>query len=339
MKEKIHNILTDFSKKLSEIKNLQELEDTKRDFLGKKGIISGLFQELKKSTSEQRATLGGQINLLRNEITEKLESQLAKLEKIQLATQAQKEWIDISLDIKEDTGSLHPLSILQYELEDIFTAMGFCVLDGNHIETEFYNFEALNIPKHHPSRDLQDTYYFSKKHLLRTQTSPLQIRAMESQKPPIRIIAPGKVFRAETRDASHENCFHQLEGMLIDKGISVAHLIYFMKIMLSKVFKKEVKVRLRPGYFPFVEPGFELDMSCQICAQKGCKMCKRTGWVEMIGCGMVHPKVLQTGGIDSKLYSGFAFGLGLDRLCIMRHKIDDIRHFHSANIKFIKQFA
>lgn len=339
MKEKIQEILVRFSQELAKIEKAQDLEKIKGQFLGKKGEVSGLFQALKTIAGDQRASMGEQINLLRNEITEKLDQVFTKLETEQLAKQAQEEWVDISLDIKQDTGALHPLSTLQYELEDIFSAMGFSILDGNHIETDFYNFEALNIPEHHPSRDLQDTYYISQKYLLRTQTSPLQIRAMETQKPPIRIIAPGKVFRAETRDASHENCFHQLEGMVVDKGISVAHLIYFMEVMLSQVFEKKLKVRLRPGYFPFVEPGFELDMSCQICSGKGCKMCKKTGWIEMIGCGMVHPKVLQVGGIDHNIYSGFAFGVGLDRLCIMKHKIDDIRHFHSGNIKFIKQFV
>lgn len=339
MKEKIQEILTNFQNELVKIGKISDIECIKGQYLGKNGVVSTLFQELKELPKEQRATLGKELNVLRSELTNKLEIQTKELENTQLTKQAQKEWVDISLDIKQNVGALHPISALQYELEDIFSAMGFLVLDGNHIETDFYNFEALNIPSNHPSRDLQDTYYFSQKYLLRTQTSPLQIRGMEKQSPPIRIIAPGKVFRAETRDASHENCFHQLEGMVIDKEISVAHLVYFMEVMLQKVFEKRVKVRLRPGYFPFVEPGFELDMSCQICDGDGCKMCKKSGWVEMIGCGMVHSKVLQVGGINSEVYSGFAFGLGLDRLCIMKHKIDDIRHFHSGDIHFIKQFV
>ena len=339
MQEKIQEILTNFQTKLVRAKKIQDIEETKGQYLGKNGVVNNLFQELKKIPKEKRASIGEKLNLLRNELIQKLATQIEKLENIELTKQAQEEWIDISVDIKQNTGALHPLSALQYELEDIFSAMGFLVLDGNHIETDFYNFEALNIPSNHPSRDLQDTYYFTEKYLLRTQTSPLQIRGMEKQKPPIRIIAPGKVFRAETRDASHENCFHQLEGMVVDKGISVAHLVYFMEVMLGKIFEKKTKVRLRPGYFPFVEPGFELDISCQICNGDGCKMCKKSGWIEMIGCGMVHPKVLKVGGIDTKIYSGFAFGVGLDRLCIMKHKIEDIRLFHSGNISFIKQFV
>ena len=339
MNKKIDKILADFTKQLTQVQNTQELINIKSQYLGKKGAVALLFQELKSASSKEKMSFGEQINQLRETLVKKLTSKVAAIEKIKLNQQIDKEWIDISLDLKQDTGALHPLSSLQYDLEDIFTSMGFVVLDGNHIETEFYNFEALNIPHNHPARDLQDTYYFDTNYLLRTQTSPLQIRGMEKQTPPIRMIAPGKVFRAETRDSSHENCFHQLEGMVIDKGISVAHMVYFMEIILEEIFEKSVQVRLRPGYFPFVEPGFELDMSCQICDGKGCKMCKKTGWVEMVGCGMIHPKVLQVGGIDKNIYSGFAFGLGLDRLCIMKHKISDIRYFHSGNIKFIKKFV
>ncbi len=344
MKEKIEKLKVEFQNSLKKITSLKDLEILKNRFFAKKGVIVSFYQDLKTIPNEQKAAFGKKINELRETLETLLTEKQQQLTYKQLQSQVEKEWIDISLDLKKDSGALHPISKIQYELEDIFTAMGFSVLDGPHIETNFYNFEALNIPKNHPSRDLQDTYYFDENYLLRTQTSPIQIRGMElfakaGKKPPIRIIGPGKVFRAETRDASHENCFHQLEGIVVDKNITVRNLIYFMEVMLAEIFYNPVKVRLRPGYFPFVEPGFELDMSCQICSGDGCKMCKKTGWVEMIGCGMVHPKVLEVGKIDPKIYSGFAFGLGIDRLCIMKHKINDIRYFHSGDLKFYRQFV
>ena len=326
MKKKINALKTEFQELLKKTSSLKDLESLKNRFLAKKGVIFSLYQELKKLADDEKATFGKTVNELREVLEKSLSEKQQQLADKKLGEQVEKEWIDISLDLKKDSGALHPISKIQYDLEDLFTAMGFSILDGPHIETNYYNFEALNIPKTHPSRDLQDTYYFDENYLLRTQTSPIQIRGMElfakaGKTPPTRIIGPGKVFRAETRDASHENCFHQLEGIVIDKNITVKHLIYFMETMLAEIFYNSVKVRLRPGYFPFVEPGFELDMSCQICSGDGCKMCKQTGWVEMIGCGMVHPKVLAAGKIDSKIYSGFAFGLGIDRLCIMKHKI------------------
>ena len=344
MKEKIEKLKTEFQELLEKTESLQDLESLKNQFLAKKGIIVSLYQELKSIADNEKAAFGKAVNELREVLEKSLLARQQQLTYKNLSEQVEKEWLDISLDLKKNSGALHPISKIQYELEDFFTAMGFSILDGPHIETNYYNFEALNIPKNHPSRDLQDTYYFDENYLLRTQTSPIQIRGMElfakaGKTPPIRIIGPGKVFRAETRDASHENCFHQLEGIVIDKNITVKNLIYFMETMLAEIFYNPVTVRLRPGYFPFVEPGFELDMSCQICNGDGCKMCKRTGWIEMIGCGMIHPKVLAAGKIDAKIYSGFAFGLGIDRLCIMKHKITDIRYFHSGNLKFSRQFV
>lgn len=223
--------------------------------------------------------------------------------------------------------------------------MGFEILDGPHIEDEFHNFEALNIPGDHPARDMQDTFWFQnphthegKKHLLRTHTSTIQVRGMLSKKPPFRFIAPGVVFRSERTDASHEMVFTQLEGMMVGKDISVANLIYFMKTILKEIFKRDVEVRLRPGFFPFVEPGFELDIKCLICNGSGCSVCKHVGWVELLPCGMVHPNVLKSGGIDPNEYNGFAFGLGLDRLVMMKYGIDDIRHLQSGDLRFNSQF-
>jgi phenylalanyl-tRNA synthetase alpha chain len=249
------------------------------------------------------------------------------------------EWVDATLDLgRKPAGNLHPTSQVQYEIEDVFTSMGFEVLDGPHVDDDHFNFEALNIPKDHPARDMQDTFYLEDGNLLRTHTSTIQVRGMRRLRPPFKIIGPGKVFRCERVDASHETTFHQLEGMMVDRDIKVAHLIYFMKVLLSRIFGREEEVRLRPGYFPFVEPGFELDIRCLLCRGTGCSVCKQVGWVELLPCGMVHPNVLRAGGIDPTEYSGFAFGLGLDRLVQMRYGIEDVRHIHSADLRFLEQF-
>ena len=233
---------------------------------------------------------------------------------------------------------MHPISQIQYEIEDIFTSMGFEIQDGPEVETDYYNFEALNIPPHHPARDMQDTFWTEDGNLLRTHTSAIQVRAMERLKPPFRIVGPGRVFRYESTDASHENTFYQVEGMMVDREITVAHLIFVMKELLSRIFHREVTVRLRPGYFPFVEPGFELDIHCLICDGRGCSVCRQSGWVELLPCGLVHPNVLRMGGIDPAQWSGFAFGLGLNRLVMMKYGINDIRHFLSGDIRFLRQF-
>jgi len=253
------------------------------------------------------------------------------------------DWLDVTLTkpglLQEyQRGHLHPISQIQYEIEDIFTSMGFEILDGPEVETDYYNFEALNIPPYHPARDMQDTFWTEDGNLLRTHTSAIQIRGMERLKPPFRVIGPGRVFRYESIDASHENTFYQVEGMMIDKDISVAHLIYFMKTLLKEIFKRDITIRLRPGYFPFVEPGFELDIQCLICGGKGCSVCKYSGWLELLPCGLVQPNVLRYGKIDPDKWSGFAFGLGLNRLVMMRYGINDIRHFLSGDIRFLYQF-
>ncbi len=250
-----------------------------------------------------------------------------------------KEKIDITEPgIKNETGHLHPISQMRMEVEDIFSSMGFSIATGPEVELDYYNFEALNIPPDHPARDMQDTIWTVEGSLLRTHTSCVQIRTMEKFKPPIRAIAPGRVFRYEETDASHEHTFYQVEGLMIDKNISVSNLIAVMKTMLKSVFRRTVKVRLRPGYFPFVEPGFELDINCLICGGTGCPVCKQSGWVELLPCGLVHPNVLKAGKIDPREYSGFAFGMGLDRLVMMRYGINDIRLFHSGDLRFLEQF-
>ncbi len=250
-----------------------------------------------------------------------------------------REWIDVTLPAPGiRPGSLHPITQLQDEIEDLFTSLGFAVLDGPEVETEEHNFDALNIPPAHPARDMQDTFWLTNGSLLRTHTSPVQVRGMRECGPPLRMIAPGRVFRNEEVDASHEHTFYQLEGMMIDREVSVANLIYFMEALLSGVFKRVVTVRLRPGYFPFVEPGFELDIRCLICNGKGCPVCKHSGWVELLPCGLVHPNVLRMSGIDPDEWGGFAFGLGLTRLAMMRYGIDDIRQLQGGDLRFLTQF-
>ncbi len=335
--EKVESI---FREKLREVSGMKELEDIKIQFLGKKGELSRFMKQLKELSNEKKAEIGKGVNRLKILFQEKIDLRREELKRNEYEQRMQREWVDITTDpYRTEPGSLHPLTAMQHMLEDSFVAMGFHVLDGPHMETEYYNFEALNIAAHHPARDMQDTFYFEDGHLLRTHTSTIQIRGMEKLKPPLRIVGPGKVFRCERSDASHDSCFHQFEGMMIDKDISVAHLIYFMKIMLGEIFESEVEVRLRPGYFPFVEPGFELDMRCLLCGGKGCKFCKRVGWIELLGCGMVHPNVLTAGGIDPSVYSGFAFGMGIDRLAMMKYDITDIRPLHGGNLNFTRCFT
>ncbi len=328
---------------INSAESLDSLEEIRVRVLGRKGELTGILRTLGELPAEQRNTVGKKSNEIKKVIEEALDAKVSGLQQASFSGLATSEWIDVTLNpvlsIREKKpGHLHPLSKTQYEIEDILTSMGFQILDGPEAETEYYNFEALNIPKFHPARDMQDTFWTEDGNLLRTHTSAIQIRGMEKMTPPFRIMAPGRVFRYEATDASHEHTFYQVEGMMIDKDISVAHLIYVMEEVLSGVFKSKVKVRLRPGYFPFVEPGFELDFSCLICGGNGCRVCKQSGWIEFLGCGLVHPNVLRAGGIDPEQWSGFAFGMGLNRLIMMQAGINDIRHFMSGDIRFVQQF-
>ncbi len=319
-----------------------ELEHIRVTVLGRKGELTSILRNLKNLSPDEKAEAGKLSNTVKQEIADAVEQQKKVIEEQAIISQIENEWIDVTLDNPgkkyNRSGCIHPISTIQYEIEDIFTSMGFTVLDGPEVETEYNNFEALNIPKHHPARDMQDTFWTEDGNLLRTHTSAIQVRGMQTHKPPFRVIGPGRVFRYEATDASHENTFYQVEGMMVGKDISVAHLIFFMKTLLKEIFKREVKVRLRPGYFPFVEPGFELDINCLICGGSGCSVCKYTGWVELLPCGLVHPNVLKYGGIDPDEWSGFAFGLGLNRLVMMNYGINDIRHFQSGDVRFVQQF-
>ncbi|WP_034722278.1 phenylalanine--tRNA ligase subunit alpha [Bacteriovorax sp. DB6_IX] len=351
MLEKLESAYSTFCSELENLTTQADVLNLKSNYLGKKGQVSEILKSLKDATPEQRKEIGPKANEIKTKMTADIADKLASIELAEINTKLAQNKIDISLtdSVKEKAnfhGGFHPRTLIRQEIEDIFLSMGFEVLDGPHIDTEFYNFEALNIPGDHPARDMQDTFWFKdekseegNKHLLRTHTSTIQIRGMLDRKPPFKFIAPGTVFRCERTDASHEMVFQQLEGMMVGKDISVANLIYFMKQTLKEIFKRDVEVRLRPGFFPFVEPGFELDIKCQVCSGKGCSVCKKVGWVELLPCGMVHPNVLRAGGIDPEEYNGFAFGLGLDRLVMMKYGIDDIRHLQSGDLRFNSQFG
>ena len=319
--------------------SLQELENSRVEALGRKGTLAQITKEFGKLQPEERARLGKVLNSVKQDLEEEYEEKKESFERAELEEQLAKEWIDVTLPAPGiRPGSLHPVTQIQIEIEDLFTSLGFAVLDGPEVETEEHNFDALNIPGTHPARDMQDTFWLSDGNLLRTHTSPVQVRGMRRFGPPLRMIAPGRVFRNEEVDASHEHTFYQLEGMMVDRNVSVANLIYFMKTLLSSIFKRDVTVRLRPGYFPFVEPGFELDIHCLICDGAGCPVCKYSGWVELLPCGLVHPHVLRMSGIDPDEWGGFAFGLGLTRLAMMRYGIDDIRQMQGGDLRFLQQF-
>ncbi|HEU0142516.1 MAG TPA: phenylalanine--tRNA ligase subunit alpha [Bryobacteraceae bacterium] len=317
----------------------QSLEAVRIEVLGRKGTLAQISKELGKLAPEERARIGKLLNSVKQDLETELDSKKGQFDQEALRERLESEWVDLTLPAPGTRpGALHPIARIQTEIEDLFISLGFAVLDGPEVETEYNNFDALNIPPHHPARDMQDTFWLTDGHLLRTHTSPVQVRGMERMGPPLRMIAPGRVFRNEEVDASHEHTFYQLEGMMIDRDVSVAHLIFFMKTLLSAIFHRDVEVRLRPGYFPFVEPGFELDIKCLICGGSGCPVCKQSGWVELLPCGLVHPNVLRMSGIDPEEWNGFAFGLGLTRLAMMRYGIDDIRLLQSGDLRFLTQF-
>lgn len=315
------------------------LDQVRVEFLGRKGALTLAAKDLPTLAPEDRARIGRLLNTVRQNLEQRFQQKSAWFEELALRSRLDAEWLDLTLPAPGiRPGSLHPLTRIQKELEDLFTSLGFAIVDGPEVETEWHNFDALNIPPTHPARDAQDTFWLENGHVLRTHTSPVQIRAMERFGAPLRIIAPGRVFRNEEVDASHEHTFYQLEGMMIDRDVSIGHMLYFMTALLEAIFRRHVTVRLRPGFFPFVEPGFELDIQCLLCGGEGCPVCKQSGWVELLPCGLVHPNVLRSGGIDPAEWNGFAFGLGLTRLVMMRYSIDDIRLLQSGDLRFLQQF-
>ena len=332
MEELLSKLKKDLEMKLASAKKEADILNIKSEYVGKKSEISSILASLKDMSIEDKKKYGSLINNTKKEMESMINEKLENLENdVEIS-------FDDTLDYDIETGSLHPVTIIAHEITDILKRMGFTVVSGPEMESEYYNFEALNVPKDHPARDMQDTYFLDNGMLLRTQTSDNQIHAMENFGAPLRICAPGRVFRNEDLDANHENTFYQIEGMVIDEGITIENLLYVMQNLLKEVFKKEVKVRLRPGFFPFTEPSYEMDMSCLICGGKGCPTCKNSGWIEMVGSGMVHPNVLKAGGIDPEKYTGFAFGFGLTRLAMMRYKINDIRVLNSGDIRYLKEF-
>lgn len=338
MEEKIKALKEKISNDFKEISNLEELEKIRLKYMGKKGEVVELLKNLKDVAQEEKKEFGNKVNLLKSDVLEKIEGKKKELREKEYEDKINNsKIIDLTLPTEDMLGSLHPITIVQKELEDIFISMGFSVEDGNEVETEYNNFEAVNVPKFHPARDMQDTYWLENGQLLKTQTSAAQNKIMKKYGAPLKAIFPGRCFRNEELDACHENTFFQMEGMVIDKDISISNLIFFMKELLSEIFKKEVEVRLRPGFFPFVEPGFELDVKCPYCDGEGCKVCKHGGWIELCPCGMIHPKVLEMGGMDKDKYSGFAFGLGLSRLAMMKFQIDDLRLLNSGDLRVLKQ--
>jgi len=315
---------------------LRELEV---HYLGRKGAITAVMKGMGKVAPEDRPRVGQKVNEVRGAVEGAITARRVVQEEARIADLCADPHFDATLSaVPPQVGAVHPVSAITEHIEDVFRAMGFYLLDYPEVETEHYNFEALNIPADHPARDMQDTFWLGDGVLLRTHTSPGQVRAMKTFDAPFRAIFPGRVFRYERTDASHEHTFHQVEGLMVDKDISVANLIHSMTTLLGAIFEREVTVRLRPGYFPFVEPGFELDIQCQVCEAAGCSVCKGSGWVELLPCGLVHPNVLRHGGLDPEEWTGWAFGLGLSRLVMMKYQIEDIRHLMSGDLRFISQF-
>ena len=332
MNEKVMNIKKIALEELKDLNKEADVLNCKAKYLGKKSELNELLSSLKDLSVEEKKVMGPLLNQTKRELEEAFSK---KIEEINNHIDYD---FDETLPVYAKTGSLHPVTIVAKEVTDILKRMGFTVVSGPEMETEYYNFEALNIPKDHPARDMQDTYYLSNGELLRTQTSSNQVHAMQKYGAPLKVCSPGRVFRNEDMDANHENTFFQIEGMVIDKEISVSNLVYVMRSLLREIFHQDVNVRLRPGYFPFTEPSFELDCSCLICGGKGCPTCKNSGWLELCPGGMIHPNVLRESGIDPDEYTGFAFGLGLTRLAMMKYKIGDIRVLNSGDVRELNEF-
>src|SRR3989344_5791087 len=336
MDKKLESLKKDFLVALAKLKDRTQLDQLYQNYFGRKGVLTQALRQVKELAAEERLRVGK----LANEIKGELEH-VVREARVRLGGELETDRVafDTTLPGTEvPLGHLHPITTIQYQIEDIAREMGFMILDGPEVESEYYNFTALNIPPDHPARDMQDTFWLTDGNLLRTHTSPVQVRALQKYGAPFRGIVPGRVFRYEATDASHDHTFYQVEGLMVDENISIANLIAMMKALLQGVFQTTVDVRLRPGYFPFAEPGFELDIKCLLCNGEGCSVCKRTGWLELMPCGLVHPEVLRAGNVDPERFSGFAFGLGLTRLVMMKYGIHDIRLLLGSDLRFLKQF-
>lgn len=340
LQEQLQQIKIKVLDEIKRVSNLNQLRELEIRYLGRKGELTKILRTIGELPEKERREVGN----LANQVKQVLVSEIDKVKKIlsekELKEVEEKEWIDVTASKpRRRLGHLHPISEVQYELEDIFSSMGFMILDGPELESDYYNFEALNIPSWHPAREMQDTFYVEGEGLLmRTHTSSMQVRAMERYGAPLRIIVPGRCFRNEATDARHEHTFYQLEGFMIDKEVSLANMKAILEVVAQKLYGKETRLRLRPKFYPFVEPGVNGEITCFLCKGAGCHLCKKTGWLEIFGAGMIHPNVLRAGGIDPKRWSGFAFGFGLTRLAMLKYGIDDVRLFCSGDLRFLKQF-
>lgn len=339
MKQQLEAIRLAAKEQLSQAQLPSELEALRVKYLGKKGELTGILKQMGKLSAEERPVIGQLANEVRAYIEDEIAQRSAQIKQQEQEKRLISEKLDVTMPGKiHELGKKHPLSIVLDELKEIFMGMGFSVATGPEVEYDYYNFEALNIPKDHPARDTQDTFYITENILLRTQTSPVQIRTMEQQKPPIRIIAPGRVYRSDAVDATHSPLFHQIEGLVVDKNITMSDLKGTLQTFARRLYGEDSVVRFRPHHFPFTEPSAEMDIQCFACHGEGCRLCKGEGWIEILGCGMVHPKVLQICGIDPEEYSGFAFGIGLERIVMRRFNIDDLRLFYENDLRFLNQF-
>lgn len=339
MQEKLMEINENALKSLEEANSTSSLDEVRVKYLGKKGELTTILRSMGGLSKEERPIVGKLVNEIKAELEAKIEEVAKAIKEKEREAKLASEVIDISLPgRKKVIGKRHPLELTLKSMEDIFISMGFTVEEGPEVELDYYNFEALNIPKNHPARSEQDTFYINDDIVLRTQTSPVQIRVMENQEPPIKMIGPGKVYRSDSVDATHSPIFYQMEGLVIDKGVTFADLKGTLELFAKKMFGDSVKTKFRPHHFPFTEPSAEMDATCFVCGGKGCKVCKNSGWIELLGCGMVHPQVLRNCGIDPEVYSGFAFGFGVDRMVMLSYGIDDIRLLYESDMRFLDQF-
>ncbi len=341
MQERLEELQSEALQKVEAATDLKELNDVRVAYLGKKGPITEVLRGMGKLSAEERPKMGALVNVIRENIQTQIEQKQSALEEEAINAQLALESIDVTLPARPvRRGNHHPLTRIIEEMEDIFIGLGYAVAEGPEVETDNYNFEKLNLPKGHPARDMQDSFYITEETLLRTHTSPVQARTMEKHggKGPVKIICPGKVYRRDNDDATHSHQFMQIEGLVVDENISMSDLKGTLEIFVKKIFGQDRKIRLRPSFFPFTEPSVEVDLSCKICHGEGCHVCKQTGWIEILGGGIVHPRVLEMSGFDSKKYSGFAFGIGVERIAMLKYGVDDIRHFYTNDLRFLKQF-
>ncbi|WP_174729662.1 phenylalanine--tRNA ligase subunit alpha [Mesobacillus harenae] len=342
MQDRLKELEGEAISKVESASSLKELNEVRVSFLGKKGPITEVLKGMGKLSAEERPKMGALANEVRDVISMRIESKQQELEEAAVNEKLASETIDITLPGRPvRTGSHHPLTKIVEELEDLFIGMGYTVAEGPEVEKDYYNFEALNLPKGHPARDMQDSFYITEEFLLRTHTSPVQARTMEKNngQGPVKIICPGKVYRRDNDDATHSHQFMQIEGLVVDENIRMSDLKGTLEVFAKKMFGDDREIRLRPSFFPFTEPSVEMDISCKICGGAGCSVCKKTGWIEILGAGMVHPNVLEMAGYDSKKYTGFAFGMGAERIAMLKYGIDDIRHFYTDDIRFLTQFS